>query len=113
MCYVQEIVGRMRWKKLVKRNKISSFVTISDEALTILAIDNSEFVWESQALNPARTPPSSKYTSKKPNRRLHEGWSNEGKGMFNVYFDKVKKVRDGDERKQKNNIFQMKLVALI
>ena len=109
MGYVQQIVGRMKWKKLIRIQKISNFVTISDEALTLLAIDNSEFVWEAQALT-QKTIPRAKYTSKRPNRRIHEGWSDDGKHMFNVYFDKVIEDRKNENRKEWEEIFHSEVL---
>ena len=73
-------------------------MTVSDESLTLLEIDNSEFVWEAQASGHEITP-SAKYTNKRAHRRVQEGWSHQGRLKFNNYFDMVKVNRDDDKRK--------------
>ena len=77
MKFVKEIVGKIKWRNSVTKRPIQDFVTVSDEALTLLAIDNSEYVWEAQALNREEVP-NAKYTSSRALRRLHDGWSVKG-----------------------------------
>jgi len=92
MEYVRQIVGRIKWRKYSKTCLISTFVTVSDEALTLLALDNSEFVWEAQALKHTNIP-SPKYTCARASRRVSDGWSFEGRNKFNYYFDLVRENR--------------------
>jgi hypothetical protein len=96
--YVQQIVGRVKWRHYCKKSLIQNFVTVSDEALALLAIDNSEFVWEAQELD-EQDVPAAKYTNKRSKRRVQEGWSQEGRVRFNLYFDMVAKHRSDNTRK--------------
>ena len=95
--YVQQIVGRVKWKHYFRNSLIKTFVTVSDEALALLAIDNGEFVWEAQELGGGDVP-EAKYTNKRANRRVQAGWSQEGRARFNLYFDMVAQHRSENKR---------------
>ena len=97
MEFVKEIVGRVKWKKHYKHCLINTFVTVSDEALTLLALDNSECVWKAQALDNDITP-SPKFTCNRAHRRAQDGWSYEGRKKFNEYFDLIIQNRTMKER---------------
>ena len=43
MFFVKEMFGKIKWRNTVTKHIIKDFVTVSDEALTLLAIDNSEY----------------------------------------------------------------------
>ena len=102
MKFVKEIVGRIKWKNTVTKCLIKDFVTVSDEALTLLAIDNSEFVWEAQALK-SKSVPLAKYTSSRAQRRIHDGWSASGRKKFNEYYDMVERNRKNSTRRKFEN----------
>ena len=69
--YVRDMVGRVKWKRNIKVKLVSEFVSISDEALTLLAIDNSGIVWEACALSVPS--PQTKYTNKASKIRVTDG----------------------------------------
>jgi hypothetical protein len=104
--YVQQIVGRVKWRHYCKKSLIRNFVTVSDEALALLAIDNSEFVWEAQESDEGVVP-QAKYTNKRSKRRVQEGWSQEGRVRFNLYFDMVAHHRSDNTR----NDFEAKYLS--
>ena len=56
MDFVKEVVGKIKWKNTVRKSLIKDFVTVSDEALALLDIDNSEYVWEAQSLKQESVP---------------------------------------------------------
>lgn len=99
MDFVKEIVGRVKWKKHNKKLLINKFVTVSDEALTLLALDNSQFVWEAQVQNKDEIP-SPKYTAIRKHRRVKDGWSQQGLEKFNEYFDLIKQSRTNKGREK-------------
>ena len=96
--YVREMVGRLKWKRNIKVNLVSNFVSISDEALTLLAIDNSGIVWEACALG--YPSPSTKYTNKASMRIVTEGRSEQGHIKYNEFYDYIKKNRMTTEYKE-------------
>ena len=106
MNFGKQIVERVKWKKYSKQCLINIFVTVSDEALTLLALHNSEFVWEDQYSKHA-TIPAPKYTCHRAHRRVKDGLSYEGRNRFNDYFDLVRENRMTKRRENlKYYIFQ-------
>ena len=83
--YVREVVGKVKWRRYFKERLISKFVNISDESLTMLAIDNIEYFWKDNAIGTSSMP-QPKYTSKTSMRRIQDGLSIGGQHKFNEYF---------------------------
>ena len=98
MDFAKDVVGRIKWRNSVKQcHRVCDFVTISDEALALLALDNYEYVWEAMALKFSSVP-FTKYTSPSAQRRTCDGWSITGQKKFNEYYDIVEVNRNSEQR---------------
>ena len=104
MNYGNAIVGRVKWKKYSKQCLINIFVTVSDEVITLIALDNSDFVWEDQA-SKHDTIPAPKYTCNRAHRRVKDGWSYEGRNKFNYYFNLVRENRMTTKREKFETLY--------
>ncbi len=104
--YVSVVVGKIEFKRKSKYMKLSSFVTISDEAFALLTIKNNEQVWpvkvKNSMLNDGDTPqeePRTRYTNRRRmNGSPRDGWTKEGMKQFLLYYRLVandRKSKDG------------------
>ena len=100
--YVSVVVGKIDFKRKSKCMKLSSFVTISDEAFALLTIKNNEEAWPAKVnntlLGEGETPeeePKTRYTNR---RRLsgspRDGWTREGMKQFLEYYKLVAENRN-------------------
>ena len=95
--YVSVVVGKNDFKTNSKYKKLSSFVTVSDEAFALLTIKNNEEVWPVKVNNSMlgnseehQEEPKTRYTNR---RRLigspRDGWTKEGMKKFKEYYKLV------------------------
>lgn len=97
------------WKMNFVRVKISQFVTLEDEALALLILENNVEEWIEQAERkegekPAKKRRLTRYTGK--GRKIDgtkKGWSLEGKERFNAIFDVLEKERKSETSKQRED----------
>jgi len=92
--YVSVVVGKNEFKRKSKIMKLSSFVTVSDEAFALLTIKNNEEVWPVKVNNsmlevgePQEEEPKTRFTNR---RRLcgnsRDGWTKAGLKQFVDYY---------------------------
>jgi hypothetical protein len=112
--FMPGVVGVVKWRKNAPYTFVKRFVTIGDEAFTLLVLDNYEDRWI-QMLNDGKT--SGKYKAKYTNggvarqdgsTRADKGWSNKGLNRFNELFNMVKK-----DRERQNVPFEANLMELV
>ena len=101
------VVRNDSWKLNFSRVNLNKFVTIEDECLAMLILENNAEEWIEQVENsegnkPAKKRRLTKYTGK--GRKVDgtkKGWTLEGKRRFNVMFDQVLKDRENVTSKQR------------
>ncbi len=103
--YMSVVVGKNEFKRKSKVMKLSSFVTVSDEAFALLTVKNNEEVWPVKANNSMlevgeqqEEEPKTRYTNR---RRLcgspRDGWTKAGLKQFVDYYKLVIENRKSDK----------------
>ena len=98
LCF-SNVKTREFWKNNCSRVPVSKFITVADEALTLLILENNCEEWIAQVelketQNPAKKRRLTRYTGK--GRKVDgtkKGWTLEGKKRFNDIFDVIKNQR--------------------
>lgn len=75
-------VGKRKWNKLVQGIKVSKFVSFSDEAFSMLVIENNSIKWIDELLNPLKKKQDLVKTKYTQNRGDSPGWSESGVNRF-------------------------------
>jgi hypothetical protein len=85
---LSQVVGKNDWKTRAGKETISSIATVSDEAFSILLLENNYQVWKEDALGACGegqgVKASSKYTVNGAGTRKYQGWTPEGLKRFNT-----------------------------
>jgi len=100
------VVGKVQWKRNVKKNLITKFTTNSDEAFALLVLENGwdewikidahEHFFSKQGLNEEKTRKvvgGGRYTAEAKGSIRFGGWKEEGVLRFNELCEIVKKDR--------------------
>ena len=97
------MVSKQTWKNNHQHVAISSLITIADEALALLILENNYLEWMELAKGKEidKDTRLTKYTHGGINSDgTKKGWTLEGKLRFNYIFDATKKERDKRNSKQ-------------
>ena len=93
--------GKRKWNKFCSERRMKDFITFSDEAFAMLAIENNAEKWRDSVKFPTlkkKDLPKALYTEGEEGN----GWSEAGLMRFIVLFKSlVKKRRDGGESRKK------------
>ncbi len=97
------IVGSYKWKSNFRVERLSTFVTVTDEALTLLFLENSWEKWKDMA-NTGNDKESSKHSvyslsGKGNGARKYQGWNQEGLERMNELVVAVKHDRKVDKNR--------------
>ena len=87
------LVGKMSYKSSVKNQRISSFVTVSDEAYTLLYLENCYDSWKAEATSAAEV--KKKYTDQPQSSSRYKGWNEEGIVRYNELIAATQIARKG------------------
>lgn len=92
------MTGREEWKLNHRKIHLSNFITIADEALALVVLENNLAEWTAQITNNETSPPKKRRKTKYTGNGVREdgtkkGWSLEGKRRFNDIYDNVEKAR--------------------
>jgi hypothetical protein len=99
------VVGKNYWKKTVPGKLVTEIATASDEALTLLIMENSWDCWKQEAtvkqgLNMEGVKKvKTRWTSNAMSAGKYEGWGSDGIPRYNTLCSEVK-----DDRKE-NSVF--------
>lgn len=129
--FVAPVVGKKRFEDNCCRQKLSDFVTISDEALALILFDNNYDRWLDMGKNndwtkslicpryttggnAIQTPRRKKSTNENiTSEKLrdstcakYQGWSIEGIKKYNIFFEAVEKERNSELGKLFEDTFQ-------
>ncbi len=111
---IPHVVSPMKdYYEKIEKNEISEFVTVSDEAFSLIVIENYRNVIKEQTENPLKEKlkrghrrtdlkEKPKYTGNGIGAKKNEGWDVQGLERFIMLVDHVKKNRE-DDRKKGNN----------
>jgi hypothetical protein len=110
------VVGKSYWKENHKTEKLSSFVTVSDEAIGLLLLENSWELWmemsarlrDGQEIGRAKKQKHdesgkgllTRYTENGGHVRKDQGWSDEGLKRFVELVKLVVANREEDSKKE-------------
>ena len=98
------LVSKTTWKNNHQHVVLSKLITIADESLALLILENNYLEWIELAKGneiDKKAPRLTKYTHGGTNRDgTKKGWSLEGKIRFNKVFDEVQVQRDKRSSKQ-------------
>ena len=108
LCF-SNVKARDFWKNNCRMVPLSKFVTVSDEALTLLILENNCEEWIAQVQlketqNPAKKRRLTRYTGK--GRKIDgtkKGWTLEGKKRFNEIFDVIITQRNLETSKSRES----------
>lgn len=107
-CFLSKVIGSSKWKEECISKTVSEIATISDEAFTLLLLENHWDEWSNKNVEDykkeapydaknnktvKRKPTKGKYTSEGIGAKLYGGWSNEGLLRFNALYDLVTENR--------------------
>ena len=104
---LSSVISSASWKANFSRVKLSNLLTVADEALALIVLENNVEEWIAQVEGKEQEKPSKKrkltrYTGK--GRKIDgtkKGWSMEGKRRYNLIFDEVVKNRNGEFSKSR------------
>ena len=104
---VSSVISYESWSLNCTRISLSNFVTMADEALALLILENNVKEWieqveKKEGEKPAKKRRLTKYTGM--GRKIDgtkKGWSLEGKMRFNAIFDVVQRDRSSETSKQR------------
>ena len=100
-------VGKVTYKERVMEERISSFVTISDEAYTVVYLENCYNRWLAEANGSEEdTHPEKKWTSAPQSVTLYKGWDEDGIKRYNKLFKSITNKRKEEESKCLETNFQ-------
>ena len=96
------IVGKNEWNKLCWQIHVSKIATISDEAFTILLLENSWDVWKEMADrddDEENTPYATKprWTNHSLAAKRYQGWCKEAHKRYNELYKKVQMDRESNK----------------
>lgn len=106
---VRHVAGKRRWNDKIKSTMTiqdSNMVTVTDEAFTIVAIENYYNQWESN-----RKDVGTKWTDVKSGNLLYQGWKNEGIDRFHELCEEIEKERQTERSKEAETSFMYKMRA--
>ena len=104
--FLSLVIGWHQFNKSKCSKVVSEYSTISDEAYTVLALENSVEMWTedisikfqtmSQDLttDQKKALPKKKYTANAAAAKKYGGWTEEGRKCFNSLCQQVQKARD-------------------
>ena len=106
LCIASSVSHDM-WRQNYSRVPISKFITVADEAITLLILENNVKEWveqveEKETQNPPKKRRLTRYTGK--GRKIDgtkKGWSLEGKKRYNEIFDKILEDRRSESSKSR------------
>ena len=87
------MVGKVAYKDSVKNQRISEFVTVSDEAYTLLYLENCYDSWKAEATSAAEV--KKKYTDQPQSSSRYKGWNEEGIVRYNELIAATQIARKG------------------
>jgi hypothetical protein len=90
---LRHTVGNLTWKLKHRRVKISDFMTVSDETLALLILENNAKIWKNKAYGIPCVNTFPKYMKTTKEGRARKEWSKEGKARFNTVFHQLKELR--------------------
>ena len=105
VCF-QSILPRKAWLSNYNKKVLSEYVTVADEALAYLILENNLDDWLKIARHEVEDVKTrkrtTKYTVVSSNNRVggtKKGWTKEGKLRYNKYYDVIEKARERDRVK--------------
>ena len=100
--FFKSVVGLKVWKKEMTKKKLSSIMSVSDEALVYLIYENNRYVWMKQieTNNYKKCNVKPKYTAERGGNVLNNGWTREGLIRYNALVQMVKNERKLIARKE-------------
>ena len=99
-------IGKSKWNHCVKELNLKTFVSTSDEAFAMLALENNSIKWLDELINPntKKKDLERTYYSQGNEKNKSPGWTDEGIDRFLELGELVKKVRkENVERMNKFN----------
>ena len=96
------VVGRKKWRKSVTTTLVSNFVTVSDEALCLVILENNRNSWINAVEgDEGHVGRLTKFTMDGcgQNARKHKGWSRDGWNRYNELYQLVKRDRESEAGK--------------
>lgn len=90
---LRHTVGVMTWKFKHRKFKISEFLTVCDETLALLILENNARLWKNKAFGVPSTNSIPKYMKLTKGGKARKEWSQEGKARFNTVFAQLKELR--------------------
>jgi hypothetical protein len=90
---LRHTVGAMTWKFKHRKSKISEFLTVSDETLALLILENNARLWRDKAYGISSNNSIPKYMMVTKGGKARKEWSKEGKTRFNSVFAQLKDLR--------------------
>ena len=100
---MSSLIGKEFWRQNYSRVELSKYITIADEAIALLILENNVEEWIKQVETketekPAKKRRVTRYTGKGRNLDgRKKGWSLEGKERYNKIFDVIEKERKGEK----------------
>ncbi len=104
------LVGKIIFKEKVLTEPIANFVTVSDEAYTLVYLENSYDRWMAESKDEPK-PPTKKWTSDNLAATLYKGWNQEGIVRYNELYKNVKEKRKEKGTKEFELDFQDEMQA--
>ena len=99
ICF-QSVLPRKVWLSNFDKNSLSDFVTVADETLAYLILENNFSDWMSivkkDVVESKKRKRNTKYTmvgGQGTSRGSRKGWSTKGKEQYNKYFDLITNAR--------------------
>ena len=105
MCY-PSMVGKQQWKVQHCHVALTALVTVANEALAALIVENNFKEWVKRATTPLddidMKNRQTKYTHGGVDAKgTKKGWSIEGRMRFNAFYDEIKRARNTERNKSK------------
>jgi hypothetical protein len=76
----------MTWKLKPHNMRISDIFSVSDEALTLVILENSALIWRNKAYGMSATDTTAHYMKQAKDGNVRKDWSDEGNRCFNDIF---------------------------
>lgn len=104
--FLECVSGKRGWGKVKAVHLVSDYCSISDEAFTLLALENNWRRWSSKEKRGKGV-----YTASMQGNKMFEGWSEEGLQRYNELYRLVKENRESEEGKKFERAFREKKQA--
>jgi hypothetical protein len=90
---LRHTVGNLTWKLKHRRFKISDYMTVADETLALLILENNAKIWKNKAYGIPCVNTFPRYMKVTKEGKARKEWSKEGKSRFNTVFHQLKELR--------------------